>query len=165
MRIIPEMNKQLVRETLSTAVRNTHLHYPNFQGVVIFGSFATGNPKPSDLDLIPVLQKYGSCWYFKPQSEDDARDYHPDYDAYKQLEAFFASHFTEIAKGYEAVIKTRDSESWLIHIVSLVALDDISRLEEELLRLHTSPINFVGEEEARTKIEEHYQRKNRPILA
>jgi hypothetical protein len=145
------MNKFQVQEQLETAVRNTHAKYEVFQGVVVFGSFPTDKPDPTDLDLVPVMREYGGNWDFSPVSEGDPEDDHPDYRLWEEIEAFFASHFS--AQGYDAVIKTSRKKG-LIHMESLVALDDPSLLKSELERYSAKPEDFVGTEEAARMIRE-----------
>ena len=145
------MDKSKVREELETAVKNTHEKYDNFQGVCVFGSFVTDKENPTDLDLVPVLREYGGNWDFSPVSESGYEDEHPDYKLWEEIEAFFASHFS--AESYEAVFKT-SRKTGLIHLESLVALDNPALLKSELERYGAKPENFIGTEEAGTKIRE-----------
>ena len=49
-----------------------------------------------------------------------------------------------MARGYDTVIKTLYKRNGLIHIESLVALDDPMLLKDELLRYEADPGNFIG---------------------
>src|SRR3989344_8583160 len=108
------MDKIKVKETLEIAVRNTCEKYTNFQGVYIFGSFATEKENPNDLDLIPVLKEYDDSWNLMPSGEDEPI-YSDEYYKYKEIENFFASHFA-LPKGYEVILKAKFKRNALIHI-------------------------------------------------
>lgn len=152
------MNKQAVGETLELAVRNTHERYANFQGVVVFGSFASGKENPSDLDLIPILRQYGSSWDFSPESEGDGMDYHPDHFTYLEIEDFFLSHFQHLADGN--VLKKREGKG-LIHIESLIAMDDLEQARRWLDHYQARAENFIGTEEARNLLLRLYENEVR----
>src|SRR3989344_1952869 len=157
------MEKDEVKKTLEVAVQNTHLKFPVFQGVVIFGSFVTSKQNPSDLDLVPVLQTYDDDWAFAPFSEGEP-EWGEEYYSYKEIEKFFCSHFSELARayGYQAIMRTMQNDNEhkkaLIHIESLVALDDLKQLKERLDYYSAKPENFIGTELAAQTMLRYYGR-------
>lgn len=144
------MNKESYRSFLEIAVENTHQKFPNFLGVVIFGSFVTDKPEPNDLDIVPVMQKYDGNWDFSPVSEDDTHDDHPDYYEFTDSEDYFLSHFPIIFTRKEILSKglNRIKQRGL-HYERLVALNDPERLKKWIDYYHADPKNFVGQEESR----------------
>lgn len=140
------MNKEKLRETLELAVKETHKKYPNFQGVIPFGSFAREEENPADIDLIPVLKKYGGDWRFRPVSEGES-EFDEDYYAYRDVQTYFASYFADFAKGYNVIVKTGKING-LIHIESLVALDNLPLLKRYVILYAAKPKEFIGTEEA-----------------
>lgn len=149
-----KMDKQKIRETLEHAVRETHKKYPNFQGVVLFGSFVKGKKDPFDVDLVPVLETYKGSWTF---CTDDEGDYDEFYDEYEEMRDFFGDHFKQFAEGYESLFRTYTKKG-LLHIESLVVLDNLPRLKERLDHYHTGPGNFIGTEKAAGIIADFYKR-------
>ena len=143
------MNKSQVQEELETAVRETHAKYDVFQGVIVFGSFPTSE-HPNDLDLLPVMREYGGNIDFSPVSEDDPEDDQPDYQLWKEIELYFASYFS--TQGHKVIIKKYRERDGLIHLESLVSLDNPIQLKREVERYKADPNNFIGTEEARTKL-------------
>lgn len=136
------MDKTGLSERLKIAVTNTHGKYHNFQGIVLFGSFVKPEVEhPGDVDFIPVLGSYEGCWEF---STDDEGDYDAFYRGYKKMEAFFGTHFTEFAKGRDAIFKTYRKKDGLFHVESLVALDNLPELKKGLDSYGAKPENFIG---------------------
>lgn len=149
------MDKDKVNKTLRLAVSETNRKYPLFQGVVIFGSFVTEKPDPSDVDLISVLETYGGSWTFET---DDEGEYDDDYyEFYKPMEEFFGAFFLDLARGCDAIIKTAQKRKALLHIESLVALDDPPKFRERLQIYPAKPENFVGIEKAARVILDFYR--------
>src|SRR3989344_3137577 len=97
------MEKQAVREMLERAVADTHAHYENFHGIVLFGSFVTPKPNPGDIDIIPVLGSYDGSWNFQ---QYELGDFDTDYYTYLQMEAHFGRHFTHLSPAYGCLFKT-----------------------------------------------------------
>ena len=149
------MDKEKIKESIVIAAKNTHRKYRNFQGVIIFGSFLTEKENPSDIDLIPVLEKYDGSWHFHWISET-GHEYDNDYYEYKKIENKFCSYFKDFSKGYDTVLKTAEKNG-LIHIESLVTLDDLVMLKKELCRYGAIPKNFIGNEKASRIIYDLYK--------
>ena len=144
------MDRKIYRPLLETAVTNTNLRFPNFQGVVIFGSFVTDKPEPSDIDIIPVMQKYDGNWDFSPVSECDSHDDHPDYYEFTDSENYFLSHFPVIFTKEEILCKSMNKAKRRgIHCERLIAFNDLSQLRRSIPCYFANPENFVGREQAR----------------
>ncbi|MFH1308111.1 MAG: hypothetical protein ABIH72_04620 [archaeon] len=156
------MNKIKLSKKLVIAVQNTNNKYDNFQGIVLFGSFA--NPevkKPRDVDFIPVLNKYDGCWQF---STDDEGDYDEAYHGFKEMEEFFGTHFPEFAEEYDVLFKTRWKRKALFHVESLVAIDNLPELQSSLVHYRTNPENFIGTKKAAQIISEFYKSLRNPLV-
>lgn len=152
------MDKTKMRETLEHAVRETHKRYPNFQGVIPFGSFFTDKENPTDIDLIPVLKKYCGDWRFRPVWED-MPEFDEDYYVYEDVESYFASYFADFAEGYNVIVK-KGKTNGLIHIESLVALDNIPLLKMYVILYSAKPKEFIGTEEAARIIKGFYRKSD-----
>lgn len=153
------MNREVYRPLLETAVENTSRIFPNFKGVVIFGSFVTDKPVPNDLDIIPVFQIYEGNWDFSPVSEGDFCDDHPDYFEFCDTEKYFLSHFPIIFTQEEILRQCLcKNKQRGVHYESVVALNDPERLKHEVVEhYHADPNNFVGQEQARKTLLELFK--------
>lgn len=153
-----KIDRPKMRETLESAVKNTHAQYPNFQGVIIFGSFVNDKEKSSDIDLIPVLKTYNGCWYFRPICEGE-NEFEEDYYGYEKMQKAFGEYFKDSVSGNRHVFKTMRNMKGLIHIgAGLVALDDMKYLKEKLEHHGARPENFIGTEEAARAINKFYRK-------
>jgi len=125
------MDKCKVREQLEVAVRNTHAKYDRFQGVCIYGSFATDKPDPKDVDVITVFDTYNAD--------------HDDFIEICKMEEYFKSHFRKLPK--DKYIHRRDGRinERIIHIGNgLTYLSDSNHLKEKLTNFGVQPEDFIG---------------------
>lgn len=141
------MNREVIRPILEKAVAETHKSFPDFLGVVVFGSFVSNKPEPNDLDVIPVMKEYQGNWDFSSVCEDDSPDQDPDYCQWKEVEKVFLSYFPLLTNQKPNLRFGRERG---VHYESLVVLNNPDFLREELQRYHAKPENFVGDEEIRS---------------
>lgn len=136
-----KMNKIKIRKQLEIAARLTNAKNKRFQGVYIYGSFATDKPDPNDVDLIPVFDTYRA---------------NRDFSAICKMERCFESHFPELPK--EQWIHRRDGvvNKRIIHIGRglLAYLSNREHLGSKLSNFRIQPENFIGTDEAAHVIKE-----------
>ena len=148
------MDKDLVDRLLDHAIASTHRQYFPFQGVVLFGSFLVKDD-PDDVDIIPVLLTYDSSWDFKSPWEEEPVDDSAAYHEYLKIESFFANFFKNVP-GYEVAVKTLRNRNGLLHIETLMALDDLKLVQRVMEEKETHYGNFRGTAYAQRVLETHF---------
>lgn len=129
------MDKAKAIETIDNVVKSAAEKFPNFAGVILFGSFISGAPNPRDIDLMPV--------YYTAKTDDSQTE----------TRKYLMGAFPKLPE--EEYIKNKYGflQDSIYHVADSVFLEDLD-LKYLLAARKVKSGSFNGNSDAKRKIED-----------
>lgn len=129
------MDKAKAIETIDNVVKSAADKFPNFAGVVIFGSFTSGEPNPRDIDLMPV--------YYTAKTDDSQTE----------TRKYLVGAFPKLPEDECIANKYGLLQDSIYHVADSAFLEDLD-LKYLLAARRIKSGSFHGNSDAKRKIED-----------